>query len=194
MPGPAAFRGEHTDHIDESLRTMPQNRTDSPRPFAHRGHGHRPWVTDARSPAPRAPPPACPRFFPAESAPNATRDKFSVWGGVSRGTGARGPGRCRVPIRSAHSPQESTQQGARRAPGAYRLCCGLACGDDARAPRHRASGPALRGRSARPRRHVSLFLTTFGRVSRDPNRPKTPTHRRARRPGPRAGGQTKHET
>ena len=50
-----------------------------------------PGSLDARSPAPRAPPPACPRFFPAESAPHATRDKFSVWGGSFAGDRGQGP-------------------------------------------------------------------------------------------------------
>jgi hypothetical protein len=111
--------------------------------FAHRGPGHRPWVTDARSPAPRAPPPACPRFSPAESAPHMSHVTNSLCGGeflrVSRGTGPQPPGRCRVPIRSAQS--RSPHSRVRDGHGAYRLCCGLACGDDARAPRHRASGP-----------------------------------------------------
>ena len=140
------------------------------------------------------------RAFSPPRAPHMPHVTNSLCGGgVSRGTGARGPGRCRVPIRSAHSPQESTQQGARRAPGAYRLCCGLACGDDARAPRHRASGPALRGRSARPRRHVSLILipndvwTRLARPEPQPaenaDAPPGPDG-----PGPRGGGQTKHET
>ena len=78
-----------------------------------------PGSLDARSPAPRAPPPACPRFFPAESAPHATRDKFSVWGGVFKsfaGDGAPAPRALQGPdpIRTV---QESTQQGARRARG-----------------------------------------------------------------------------
>lgn len=108
--------------------------------FAHRGPGHRPWVTDARSPAPRAPPPACPRFSPAESAPHMSHVTNSLCGGEfrrGRGHGARAL--QGLPIRSAQS--RSPHSRVRDGHGAYRLCCGLACGDDARAPRHRASGP-----------------------------------------------------
>ena len=56
-------------------------------------------------------------LFPRRERPtHVTRDKFSVWGGVSRGTGRRGHRALQGPdpIRTV---QESTQQGARRARG-----------------------------------------------------------------------------
>ena len=85
-------------------------------------------------------------LFPRRERPtHVTRDKFSVWGGVFKSFAGDGaPGRCTsqragYPIRSAQS--RSPHSRVRDGHGAYRLCCGLACGDDARAPRHRASGP-----------------------------------------------------
>lgn len=172
-------------------------RTDSPWPpaSAHRGPGHRPWVTDARSPAPRAPPPACPRFSPAESAPHMshTCHEFSVCGGVFKSFAGDGaPGRCTCqragyPIRSAQS--RSPHSRVRDGHGAYRLCCGLACGDDARAPRHRASGPRRPLPAPRVRRHEQSWPNCgmLGHVSLTSRATRTPKRRRAKTPTRTAG-------
>jgi len=108
---------------------------------------------------------------------------------VSRGTGPQPPGRCRVPIRSAQS--RSPHSRVRDGHGAYRLCCGLACGDDARAPRHRASGPRrpLPAR-ARPPPRAGIFraIALFAALPLGPGvslyveSRATRTERRQRRP------------
>jgi len=174
---------------------MPPNRLTLAPYFTHRGPGHRPWVTDARSPAPRAPPPACPRFSPAESAPHMSHVTNSLCGGeflrVSRGTGPQPSGRCRVPIRSAQS--RSPHSRVRDGHGAYRLCCGLACGDDARAPRHRlshrASGPRRPLPAPRVRRHEQSWPNCgmLGHVSLTSRATRTPKRRRAKTPTRTAG-------
>jgi len=140
--GSGHIRDRHTDHTDENLRTMPPNRLTlallcSPRTRSPTlTLGHRCALSGpARSAS------GLSALLPRRERPtHVTRDKFSVCGGVSRGTW---PGRCRVPIRGyprsaqSRSPHSRVRDGH----GAYSLCCGLACGDDARAPRHRASGP-----------------------------------------------------
>ena len=150
MTGPAPSYRDIYGTDTRIVGREPQNNASEPTftswpCFAHavtRGPGHRPWVTDARSPAPRAPPPACPRFSPAESAPHMSHVTNSLCvGEFRRGRGQRRGARALqgLPIRSAQS--RSPHSRVRDGHGAYRLCCGLACGDDARAPRHRASGP-----------------------------------------------------
>jgi hypothetical protein len=173
-------------------------RTDSPWPpaSAHRGPGHRPWVTDARSPAPRAPPPACPRFSPAESAPHMSHVTNSLCGGeflrVSRGTGPQGaaPPSVQGTRSDPHSPGVHTAGSrVRDGHGAYRLCCGLACGDDARAPRHRASGPRRPLPAPRVRRHEQSWPNCgmLGHVSLTSRATRTPKRRRAKTPTRTAG-------
>ena len=202
--------------VNDRTGAFPPNRLTLAPCFAHRGPGHRPWVTDARSPAPRAPPPACPRFSPAQSAPHMSHETNSLCVGeflrVSRGTGPQPPGRCRVPIRSAQS--RSPHSRVRDGHGAYRLCCGLACGDDARAPRHRASGPRRPLPAPRVRRHeighcgmlglkLGRLVARTGRVRARPERRKGdgPKRRRARRAGSKpsklatpSGDKAKHKS
>ena len=127
--GSGHIRDRHTDHADENLRTMPPNRLTLAPCFAHRGPGHRPWVTDARSPAPRAPPPACPRFSPAESAPHMSHVTNSLCGGeflrVSRGTGPQGaaPASVQGTRSDPHSPGVHT---AGCATGTGPIACAVA--------------------------------------------------------------------
>jgi len=198
MPGPALCRGDpggigkHTGQTHGSYRREPQNNASGPnRQIPHLG----PLltadpVTDPGSPSghrralsgPARSASGLSALFPRRERPHtdATRDKFSVlisvWGGVSRpGTGP-GAGRCRVSAQS-RSPHSRVRDGH----GAYRLCCGLACGVDARAPAPPRSGPRspapygpLDHWDLGPRARACPRIAALGRlvdVSRDPNAP-----------------------
>jgi len=200
--GSGHIRDRHTDHTDENLRTMPPNRLTlallcSPRTRSPTlTLGHRCALSGpARSAS------GLSALFPRRERPtHVTRDKVSVCGGVSRGTW---PGRCRVPIRGTEGTPDPHSPGVHTAGCATGTgpiaCVGLACGDDARAPRHRASGPRRPLPAPRVWRGfgatvappaLPLAIAALGRlvdVSRDPVRRKGdgPKRRRARRAGPK---------
>lgn len=207
MPGPALFRGDPrgdrethgTDTRIIQTRTFQNNASEAQNRTEHEPTSHLGTlltadpVTDPGSPTralrPRALRLRPVRAFSPPRAPHtnhtdASRDKFSVWGGRGQGAAA-----CRVPIRSAQS--RSPHSRVRDGHGAYRLCCGLACGDDAAssAPprlrgRARAPDPAAAGPRVPRIAGIGTYSLTSPRATRTPRkrrRAKTPT-RTAGRP------------